>query len=47
MSNDSSEFREEVKTVIRRHDPSADELRALRDGLDELAQRYDATEDVL
>lgn len=43
----SSEFREEVKRVIRTHDPGADELRALAGDLQTLADRYDDQESVL
>lgn len=40
-------FREEVKAVIRKHDPGADDLRGLAEDLDELAERYDTQEAVL
>lgn len=45
MSSDSSEFREEVKTVIRRHDPSADDLRSLAEYINGRADRYEVLED--
>jgi hypothetical protein len=43
----SDEFREDVKSVVRRHDPSADELRALASDLQDLADRYDRQDDIL
>lgn len=43
----SDEFREDVKAVVRRHDPSADDLRALASDLDELAERYDRQDEIL
>ena len=45
--SDSTEFREEVRRAVRRHDPSPDELRTLADGLEELADRFEATDDLL
>jgi len=47
MSSDSSEFREEVRSVIRRHDPATEDLRALAADLETLADRYDQQERVL
>jgi len=46
MSNDK-EFREEVRAVIRRHDPNSDELRDLATDLERLADRYDEQKDIL
>ena len=43
----SEELREDVKTAIKRHDPDADALRDLADDLEDLADRYEATEEVL
>jgi len=43
----SEEFREEVKSVVRRHDPSADELRGLACDLEALADRYDRQDEIL
>jgi hypothetical protein len=43
----SDEFREDVKAVVRRHDPSADDLRALAADLEELAERYDRQDEIL
>lgn len=43
----SEEFRDELKNVVKRHEPSADELRALADDLETLAEKYDQTEAVL
>jgi len=42
-----SELREDVKRQIRRHDPDADELRALADRLHELANKYEEMEATL
>jgi hypothetical protein len=47
MSETSSEFREEVRKVVRRHDPPADQLRTLAADLDQLADRYDTQERIL
>ena len=41
------EFREDVKAAVRRHDPSAEELRTLASDLQTLADRYDEQEAVL
>lgn len=46
MSNDT-EFREELKRVIRHTDPSAEQLRSAAADLETLADRWDETEDVL
>jgi len=43
MSEDT-EFRDEVKRVVRRHDPDAADLRSLASDLDGLADRYDAVD---
>lgn len=45
--SETSEFRESIKEVVRRHDPTGEELRTLAGDLETLADRYDATEDVL
>lgn len=45
MTNE--EFRDELRAVVRRHDPDPDELRAVADGLDRLAEKWDAAEEVL
>lgn len=45
--SETTEFRDDVKTVIRRHNPDPDDLRALADDLETLAARWDDTEDVL
>ena len=47
MGKDSSEFREDVRAVVRRHDPSAEDLRELAGDLETLADRYDQQERVL
>lgn len=40
-------FRDELRAVIRKHDPSPDELRDAADGIKELASRWEDTEDLL
>lgn len=45
--SENEEFREEIRTVVKRHDPDADELRGLADDIEELADRYEATSEVL
>lgn len=42
-----SEFRDEIKAVIKRHELGADDLRDLAADLETLADRWDDTEDVL
>jgi len=46
-SPDQSEFRVEIARVVRRHDPPADDLRALADDLEDLADRYDRQGEIL
>ena len=43
----SDEFRSDVRQVIRRHDPSADDLRALAQDLDALADRHERQNEIL
>lgn len=43
----SEEFRDEIRSVIRRHDPTADELRSLAGDLETLAERYEQQQEVL
>lgn len=45
--SDDLEFRGEIRMVIRRHDPDAEDLRDLASDLEDLADRYEATEEVL
>ncbi|UHQ96419.1 hypothetical protein [Natrinema halophilum] len=45
--SDDAEFREEIRTVIRRHDPDADDLRDLASDLESLADRYEATSEAI
>jgi len=45
--SDDTEFRDEVKAVVRRHDPDAADLRTLAADLGGLADRYDAVDDEL
>lgn len=45
MSDES--FRDEIRSVVRRHDPDADELRTLAADLERLADRYDTQSEVL
>jgi hypothetical protein len=42
---ENTEFREELKRVVRTHDPNTDELRAAAAYLDQTAERWDALED--
>lgn len=42
----SEELREDVKEVLRRHDHDADDLRELSAKISNLAERYDAQDDV-
>lgn len=46
-ANSDTEFREEIRQVLRRHDPGADDLRALSNDLEQLAERYEAMEGAL
>lgn len=43
----SEEFRESLKHIVKTHDVSADDLRDTADDLETLADRWDATEDIL
>jgi hypothetical protein len=45
MSEES--FREEIRTTVRRHDPTAEELRDLAGDLEQLAERVETTNEVL
>lgn len=47
MTDSDAEFRNEIRAVVRRHDPDPSELRSLSDDLDALAERFEATEDAL
>jgi putative lipoic acid-binding regulatory protein len=47
MSDDQPAFRDEIKHVVRRHDPDAETLRALAADLETLAERYEQTDEVL
>lgn len=47
MPDGDTEFRDDVKAAIRRHDPDAADLRALAADLEELAERYDRLDDAL
>ena len=46
MTNET-EFREELKRTVRRTDPSPEQLRSAAGDLERLADRFEATEDVL
>lgn len=39
--SDDSEFRSDIRQAIRRHDPTADQLRALAADLESTADRYE------
>lgn len=43
----SEEFRDELREIVQRHNPSADTLRDVAGDFETLADRYEATEDVL
>jgi len=43
----TEEFRDEVRAAIRRHDPTADDLRSLSDDLEQLANRYETQQEVV
>jgi hypothetical protein len=47
MSDTDTDFREDVKRVVRRHDPGPETLRAVAEDLEVLADRFEATDDVL
>jgi len=46
MSNDT-ELREEIKRIIRQTDPSAEELRAVANDLEETADKWDELDETL
>lgn len=43
----AEDFREDIKAMIRKHDPSGEELRSLATDLESLADRFEATDDAL
>ena len=43
----SEEFRDEIRATIRRHDPTADEIRSLAEDLEQLANRYETQQEVV
>jgi len=44
---DDAEFRDELKRVVRRHDPDPSELRKVANNLQALADRWEDTEGIL
>lgn len=46
-ANSDTEFREEIRQVLRRHDPGADDLRTLASDFEQLADRYETQEEVI
>lgn len=44
---ESEEFREELRAVVRRHDPSPGQLRDAASGFETLADRRESTNEVL
>lgn len=42
-----TEFRTAIKSAIRQHEPTADELRALADDLGALAEQYETQDEIL
>ena len=47
MTDTDTDFREDVKRAIRRNDPDPETLRAVATDFEELADRFEATDDVL
>ncbi len=43
----AEEFRESLKHIVKTHEVDADELRDVAADLERLAEKWDATEDVL
>lgn len=47
MTDTDTAFRDEIRSVIQRHDPTADELRSLAGDIEALADRYEAAEETI
>lgn len=45
--SENPEFRDDVREVVKRHNPDAEELRTLASDLETLADRWEDTDDVL
>lgn len=45
--SDDAELREDLRAVVRRHDPDAETLREVAADLEQLADRFEATTEVL
>lgn len=45
--SEGAEFREDLRRVIRRNDPTPEELRSAAQKIEALADRYEATEETL
>lgn len=44
---DDEEFREDLRAIVRKHDPEPDTLRHVADDLTQLADRFEETNEVL
>jgi len=44
---DQPELRDEIRAVVRRHDPSPEQLRSIAADLETLADKWEDAEDVL
>ena len=47
MTDTDTDFREDVKRAVRRNDPDPETLRSVAADFEELAERFEATDDVL
>ena len=47
MTDRDAELREEVRSMVRRHDPEPDALRALAEDFQQLADRYESVNEVI
>ena len=47
MTDSDTDFREDVKRAIRRNDPDPETLRAVAADFEKLADRFEATDEVL
>lgn len=47
MASEGEEFREDLRAIVRKHDPDPDTLRHVADDLTQLADRFEDTNEVL
>ena len=47
MTDTDTDFREDIKRAVRRNDPDPDTLRAVAADFEALADRFEATDEVL